>query len=194
MENKNLWSRRKFSKAALSLQILIGSGLINIPTGCGPKKKSNNGELLSSSFQRILKLAMDDLIPNADDMPAASEVGGVEYILNILKENPDLVSSFQYVLSQLDNHSVDSKNDDFEELNKKARIGVLNQYENDQPELFNVLKDFVYESYYINEKVWELIGYEPYPTLSTGPEMEPFDEKLLERVKQMPPFYTKTRS
>jgi hypothetical protein len=54
-----------------------------------------------------------------------------------------------------------------------------------------VLVNFVYEGYYINEKVWELIGYEPYPTLSAGPEMEPFNEQLLDRVKQTPALYKK---
>ena len=56
---------------------------------------------------------------------------------------------------------------------------------------FYVLLNFIYESYYINEKVWELIGYEPYPTMSAGPKMKPFDEAMLERVKQMSSIYFK---
>ena len=36
-----------------------------------------------------------------------------------------------------------------------------------------------------------LIKYEPHPTGTLGPKMEPFDEKLLNRVKKTPPMYTK---
>jgi hypothetical protein len=71
------------------------------------------------------------------------------------------------------------------------RITVLTTIEQTEPELFKILKDFTYESYYTNKAVHELISYEPYPTGTSGPEMEPFDEKLLDRVKNSPSMYTK---
>ena len=80
---------------------------------------------------------------------------------------------------------------DFENLNSASRISVLQKFEKDKPQMFSVLQNFVYESYYINEKVWKLIGYEQYPTISAGPEMEPFDEAMLDRVKQMSSLYIK---
>ena len=194
MEDKNLWSRRKFSKAALSLQVIIDTGLLNIPIGCAPKEDSKEGVILETSLQNILKLALNEIIPKSGEMPSASEVGVAEYILDILKENLDLISAFKQVLTKLNIQSKDSTNTNFVSLDSKKRIAVLKQYENAQPELFMVLKDFVYEGYYINEKVWKLIGYEPYPTVSAGPAMEPFDEKLLNRVKQIPPIYITPKS
>ena len=186
MENTNLWSRRKFSKAALSFQVLIASGILNIPIACSPK---GDTRVLGLSLQKLLKLVMDEIIPSSDNMPAASEIGGIEYILNVLNEYPDLLVGFKQLLTTLKDQSRASTNDEFENLNSDSRIAVLKQFEKEQSDMFSVLRDFVYESYYINEKVWKLIGYEPYPTLSTGPEMEPFDEAILERVKQMSSFY-----
>jgi len=193
MEHFNLWSRRKFSKTIVSLQALVASGVLNIPIGCTPNKEPGKHQSLSPVQQEILKLAMDEIIPNWDGMPSASEVGGLEYILDVLKEYPDMTGAFAQLLLKLNEQSKKTRNEDFVNLNDQSRIDELKQFEVSQPELFDVLKNIVYESYYINEKVWELIGYEPYPTLSAGPKMEPFDEKLLERVKQMPPIYFKPK-
>ena len=189
MEEKNLWSRRKFSKAVLSLQALVTVGTLNIPISCSPQGDTNQGDMLGLSSQKLLKLAIDEIIPRSNNMPAASEVGGIKYILTVLKEHPDLLEGFKQVLVTLKDQSRASTNDEFDNLNKKSRILVLKQFEKEQPDMFSVLQNFVYESYYINEKVWKLIGYEPYPTLSAGPQMEPFDEALLERVKEMAPRY-----
>jgi len=188
MEAKRLWSRRKFSKAAFSLQALVAAGALNIPTGC-TNETSKNGEILNLSQEKLLKLVMDEIIPKSDKMPSASEVGGVDYVLSVFKEYPELVEGFQQVLTKLKEQTKSSAKDEFENLDKQSRVEMLKEFEKAQPDLFSVLQNFVYESYYINEKVWKLIGYEPYPTLSAGPQMEPFDEALLSRVKQMSSLY-----
>jgi hypothetical protein len=82
-------------------------------------------------------------------------------------------------------------NTSFTKLEKEERITILTNMEQTDPELFKVLKDFTYESYYTSEKVYELIKYEPHPTGTVGPKMKPFDEKLLDRVKNISPMYTK---
>jgi hypothetical protein len=189
MKNINIWSRRKFSKAAISAQILISSGILNIPTGCSTLDQSKEGELLDFSLQNTLKLAMDEIIPQSNAMPSASNVGGVDYILDVLKDYPDLVAPFQRLLIELNTQSKESSDQAFIGLDQQQRIDVLYNFERTQPELFNILKDFVYESYYTNEEVWKIIGYEPYPTLSAGPEMDPFDDRLLERVKELSPLF-----
>ena len=189
MKNINIWSRRKFSKAAISAQILISSGILNIPTGCSTLDQSKEDELLDFSLQNTLKLAMDEIIPQSNAMPSASNVGGVDYILDVLKDYPDLVAPFQRLLIELDTQSKESGDQAFIKLDQRQRIETLRQFENTQPELFNILRDFVFESYYTNKAVWELIGYNPFPTLSSGPKMDPFDENLLVRVKKMSSLY-----
>ncbi len=189
MEEKTIWSRRKFSKAVLSLQALVTTGALGINIGCATKEKKTGDELLGVSSQKLLQLAMDEIIPGSGKMPAASQVDGLDYILKVLNEYPELLDGFNQLLITLNELSNTTENDDFANLSKASRIRVLQKFEKDQPKMFSVLRDFVYESYYINEKVWALIGYEPYPTMSAGPKMDPFDEALLDRVKQMTALY-----
>ncbi len=192
MQDKILWSRRKFSKAAFSLQVLIASGTLNLLTGCITGETSKNGKIINSSQERLLQLVMDEIIPKSDKMPSASDVGGMDYILSVFTEYPDLVEGFIQILTQLEEQSKASTKEEFGNLNKQSRIEVLKTFEKARTGQFLVLQNIVYESYYINEKVWELIGYKPYPTLLPGPQMAPFDESLLARVKQMSSLYLNT--
>jgi len=181
------WSRRSFSKAVISAQLLLASGTLFLPLGCDKSKKSDSDSTLDNSQQETLKFAMDEIIPANKKMPSASEIGSVAYVLSIMKELPDLLPLFEGLIAQIDELS----NHNFPNINKEERITVLKTFEENKTELFKVLKDFTYESYYTNEKIYKLIEYETHPTGTMGPKMEPFDEKLLDRVKSSPPMYTK---
>lgn len=187
----NKWSRRRFTKAVISAQALIASGALTIPLACVETKKNKGKSALDSSQQETLRFAMDEIIPANEKMPSASDIGSVAYVLSIIKELPDLSPLFQSLIDKIEIHSLQNSNSSFSDLNKEERINILTNFEQTEPELFKVLKDFTYESYYTSEKVYELIKYEPHPTGTLGPKMEPFDEKLLNRVKKTPPMYTK---
>ncbi len=187
MKTDQTWSRRRFSKAVVSAQLLLASGALSLPLSCMDKKNSNSSALLSSSDQEILKFAMDGIIPSNAKMPSASDVGGVDYILKILEELPELQPLFRHLLETIEAKSQGS----FASLSASEQTEILKQMEQTDPDLFKVLKDFTYEAYYLSENVWPLIGYEPHPTGTLGPTMEPFDENLLNRVKNLPPMYTK---
>lgn len=189
--NTNNWSRRKFTKAVISAQALLASGVLTLPMACAESNKSEGDTPLDNSQQKTLKFAMDEIIPANDKMPSASKAGGVNYILKIVEELPDLSPLFISLTDKIEGQSSRQYNSAFSKINSEKRIPVLTTIEQTEPELFKVLKDFTYESYYTNDAVYELISYEPHPTGTTGPEMEPFDEKLLDRVKNTPPMYTK---
>lgn len=187
MKQGNTWSRRQFSKAVISAQLLLASGVLSL--ACADDKKLKS--LLSDSASNTLKYAMDEIIPTNDTMPSAGQVGGVEYVLDILEELQDLRPLFQRLLDEIESQSLGSFNSGFADLTTANRVRVLQDFEQSHPQLFGILKNFTYEAYYTNEKVFPLIGYEPHPTGTSGPDMDPFDEKLLDRVKAIPPIYTK---
>lgn len=191
MKTDQTWSRRRFSKAVVSAQLLLASGALALPISCAKTKKSPNESILDNSQQEALKFAMDEIIPANEKMPSASQVGGVGYVMEILDEMPDLIPFFEAFIIEVNEVGVAKFDKDFSKLKNDDRISVLITIEQDKPELFKVFKDFTYEAYYLNEKVWPLIGYEPHPTGTLGPKMEPFDESLLNRVKNLPPMYTK---
>lgn len=135
---------------------------------------------------------MDEIIPPNDTMPAPSSLKADAYILGVLKDYPHLLSPFRQILKDLDQKARELSDKGFSDLDRHQKTEALTQFENTHNSSFTILKNFVYESYYLNETVWKLIGYEPHPTLSAGPKMEPFDLNLLERVKKLPPFYIET--
>ena len=189
--NTNNWSRRRFTKAVISAQALLASGVLTLPIACAEAKKTEGDLPLDNSQKSTLKFAMDEIIPANDKMPSASEIGGVNYVLKILEELPDLSPLFISLTAKIEDQSLQLSGSAFSKLNSERRIAVLTTIEQTEPALFKVLKDFTYESYYTNDSVHKLISYEPHPTGTAGPEMEPFDDKLLDRVKKTSPMYTK---
>lgn len=187
MKTNQPWSRRRFSKAVISAQLLLASGVLTLPLACAKTKNSETDSVLDNSQQETLKFAMDEIIPASEKMPSASDVGSVTYIMEIVEEQPDLLPLFEALIIQIDELS----DYNFPKISSEERVAILKDLEGNKPELFKVLLDFTYESYYTNETVYKLIGYEPHPTGTAGPKMEPFDEKLLDRVKNLPPMYTK---
>ena len=189
--NKDKWSRRKFTKAVISAQVLLASGVLTIPLACVETQKTEGDSYLDNSQKETLKFAMDEIIPANKKMPSASEIGSVDYVLKILEKIPEISPLFLSLTDKIEIQSLQQSNTSFTKLEKEERITILTNMEQTDPELFKVLKDFTYESYYTSEKVYELIKYEPHPTGTVGPKMKPFDEKLLDRVKNISPMYTK---
>ena len=187
MKTQEKWSRRRFSKAIVAAKIFMASGAFTIPASCVKNKSTELKAGLDDSEQQTLKFAMDEIIPANGNMPSSSQAEGVQYVLKILEELPELKPLFESLIYEMDLLS-DHK---FSTVAQEDRIRVLKTLEESKPELFTVLKDFTYESYYTNETIYPLIGYEPHPTGTSGPKMEAFDEKLLSKVKNMPSRYTK---
>ena len=66
------WSRRKFSKAVLSAQLLLASGSLTLPLGCAKSNKPDGDITLDDALQETLKFAMDEIIPANEKMPSAA--------------------------------------------------------------------------------------------------------------------------
>lgn len=190
MENYKNWSRRKFSKAVVSAQLLLASGALTIPLACKSKEQGSEAEF-NPAQKETLELAMDEIIPANEKMPSASQIGSLEYVKGIIEELPELSPLFHGLIEEIESQSQLISGTGFATLNRKERINVLQSIEKSSPELFKTLKDFTYESYYTNEKIYSLINYDPHPTGTAGPEMDPFDDTLLDRVKTLPPIYIK---
>ena len=186
-KNQSDWSRRKFSKAIISAQLLIASGALALPLSCLDEKTTF--DILDKESLNTLKKVMDELIPASNKMPSASSVG-FDYIMNILNELPEIKSLFELALQSVEQKSQESFQKMFSEINQKQRIEILENLEVNDSDLFSTLRNFTNESYYLNESVWPLIGYNPHPTGTLGPKMEPFDESLLDRMKSQPQSFT----
>lgn len=137
-----------------------------------------------------LAAAMDEIIPAADGMPAASQVGGIDYLERVLPPLDGLLDQFRQGLAGLDAQSVKSSGQPFAKLPRAGRVEVLSALErNSSSGFFRVLRDFTYESYYTRPEAWKLLGYEPHLTDHPGPQMKPFDESALAQVRKRGKLY-----
>ena len=186
--NESSLSRKEFLSALLLSQIALGAGTISFFDSCDTRKFE---AILSAELQDILSAAMDEIIPADELMPSASAAGGLNYILNLLKQQPIVQKVFHDGLGNLKKRCQEKYKLDFPNAPHQIKIEILQEQEKNQSEYFNKLRDYTYESYYLNPQIWKLIGYDPYPTNHSGPSMEPFDEKLLENVKKKPALYRK---
>lgn len=186
------WTRRKFLQTGLVGSLAVGarSALNTGAAALATEQKSKvAAHGLSATHRATLRAAMDEIVPAVDDMPAASAVGGIEYVSRISREDAALRKSIVESLAGLDGLSKKLKAKPFTSLTRSQRVETLKAYERQSAARFVTLRDFTYEAYYTDPRVWKLIGYELHPTNEVGPRVKPFDESVLAQVKKMPRRY-----
>jgi hypothetical protein len=184
---KKGWTRRRFLETGLKGSIVVGSGVRAATTFAVTPKTPVSG--LAQAERELLRAAMDQIIPAGDGMPAASAVGGVDYLDRLARQAPDLRADLETSLTALQQLCRQQLGKDFTAISQEDQLEALKRLEKQQPVTFASLRDYVYESYYTQPQVWKLIGYEFYPTNAGGPKMKPFDESVLAKVKKMPKLY-----
>jgi hypothetical protein len=140
--------------------------------------------------RETLVAAMDEIIPTANDMPSASQAGGLDYLERVMPTVQGLLEQFRQGLGKLDAESRKLAGQPFAKLSRPERVKVLTALERDAaPDLFATLRDFVYEAYYTRPDVWRRIGYESHLTDHRGPQMKPFDESVLAQARKRGKLY-----
>lgn len=194
---KKRWTRRGFLQTGLKGSVGVGGALAGAalakqgataPWRAGNDEPKETG--LTTSQVRILRSAMDEIIPAAEGMPAASEAGCDRYLEKLVAQSPDIRKSLIKCLAALDALSRKQFGQSFADLTSSQGIELLKKMEKGIDALhFGVLRDFIYEAYYQQPQVWKLIGYEFHPTNQSGPRMKPFDDSALAKVRNMPKLY-----
>jgi hypothetical protein len=139
--------------------------------------------------ERTLAAVIEEIIPAGEGMPSASEAGVLHYFRQLAGQLPELPEALREALDAVEGSSQERFGGAFLDLSTPQRIDALERLEEEDPGVFGGLSVFVYEAYYVQPAVWELLGYEPYPTGEAGPSMEPFDEAALDRVRSAPALY-----
>lgn len=191
------WTRRKFLEGGLKGSIAIRAGGVAaapVAAAAGPAPQTSKRAIVPPLQTReLLRAAMDEIVPASDGMPAASEVGCLEYFDKLFRSTPALQRRFEQGTALIERIATRFEKG-FTSLARAERIEVLRELEQRvSPAFFSDLRDYVYEAYYTRPQVWKLIGYELHPTHQTGPRMKPFDEKLLAQVRHKPRLYREVK-
>lgn len=183
------FTRRELLETGIagSIAIGVGGGLVKLSMPLSYRSPSTVDAAETEEAAR-LRLVMDEIIPATDSMPAASEVGGVDYLARLMGNDPEIAGKLGSSLAAVEKIS-QVQGASFASLSKEKRIAVLAAFEQQEPHSFDTLRDYIYEAYYTNEKVWKRIGYHNFPSTDAGPHMGAFDERLLVNVRQRPKLY-----
>lgn len=136
---------------------------------------------------------MDEIIPAGDGMPAASQAGGLEYLERVSRQEPQIGADLEQALHALERLTESRFHAGVASVTSSQRVEILTALETQSSEVFAKLRDHVYEAYYIQPKIWQIIGYDFYPTNESGPHMKAFDESVLSNVRKMPRLYREVR-
>ena len=167
-------------------RIFLGVGAAT-PVLVGAIKAAVNP--LQQSIRDTLTTIMDLMIPESDGMPSASRAGGLSYLEGLIQRDKNAAVDIAKGLAVTEAFSERSFKKPFHQLEQKDQIAVLEEMENSAPRVFDSLRAYVYESYYIQPAIWKLIGYELFPTDHMGPHLKPFDDSLLANVRNMQKLY-----
>lgn len=191
---KRDWTRRKFLERALKGSFIAGGAAtadIIAPAKAHANDPAGRTRGVYDEQQRkMLRVTMDEIIPAGDGMPSVNEVGGLEYLTRIAGENSQIKREIEKSISALAALSRKQFGREFTALAPAERVEALKKFEAQRPKQnFVRLRDYIYEAYYTQPKVWKLIGYSFYATNGPGPDMKPFDPSSLDRVRNMPKLY-----
>lgn len=144
---------------------------------------------LTRDTQSALQTVMDLIIPEFDGMPSASQAGGLSYLTGLMARDKNVAEDIHKALATADAFGQRQFQKPFAELAHTGQIAVLKEMEAQTGAVFDLLRAYIYESYYLQAAIWQHIGYELYPTDHAGPHLKPFDDSLLEGVRKMPKLY-----
>jgi len=180
------FTRRRFLETAFAAPAVMGVAAEVKESQALPKPVP---AALGLGQRASLRAAMNGIIPAGDGMPAASDAGGFEYLEALCLRESEIRADLQQALDALARLRESRFHTAFASLSPAQRVEILTALEAQSPEVFAKLRDLVYESYYTQPSIWKLIGYEFHPTNMPGPQMKPFDDSVLAKVRKMPKLY-----
>jgi hypothetical protein len=149
--------------------------------------------ILDPDRTRVLSALVDELIPGDEHWPPASATDAVRYIDAMAFSVPALRPILIRGIDRLAEWARERFGTAFEELQPDSRLELTRELELENPDgVFELVFELTCEAYYRDERVLEVLeqqtGFSA-PAAMVGWEMEPFDDTLLDRVRQLPPRF-----
>ena len=152
---------------------------------------SESGGVFSPDETRVLGAVLDELIPARADgkLPGAGTLGLVARIESAVRENPDMRPAVTQGLAALEERARSRGVGSFPELEREARLEVLNELASSAPAFLPALIFQTYVGYYEHPRVMQALGLEARPPHPKGYAMDPGDFSLLDPVRKRPKMY-----
>jgi len=146
---------------------------------------------LDSSERRTLGAAADAIIPTDGRMPAPTTAGVLRYIERIAGGDATVADLLHEGLRAIEARATASDASSFHLLSAEQQAEVLEHLEriNVPAGFFPALRDLVYEAYYTQPRVMKLLHYNFRGGRRRTTPIEPFDERRIEQMRKVAPFY-----
>jgi hypothetical protein len=165
-----MYSRREFLIRSAGIAVVLPSGMTLLGFLDLPTITSSAG--LTRENLKLLAAVMDEIIPQSDEMPSASAVGGVEYLEQLGWQHPNVLEEIRDFLRVVQQSSQKGSGVEFGALEEQRRTALLKDIEKSQPKLFSNFVAYVYEAYYTRPQVQGLLS-------CSVPSVPREDEELL---------------
>src|ERR1700730_14190092 len=137
------WSRRKFMKAGVVASIAISGGTpATLSSAHAEGRTPNLRSALESRERDLLRAVMDEIIPAGDGMPAASEVGGVDYLDQLASRDKETAKELRESLAALEGLSKQGFEGSFLSLSREQRVESLSSLEKRDAGAFKALREY----------------------------------------------------
>lgn len=152
----------------------------------------SNGNMILSDEQRgLLAAALNRIVPANGDMPAAGDLGIADFVESIAAASTGRRRILLDGLAQIE-IAARERGGAFAALQPAAQTATLQAVADARPAFFQELVTQTYRGYYTNETVFDLLKYRAPNRADYNPK--PFDESLLEPVRQRGPIWAQTAS
>jgi len=155
---------------ALPENALLAGGTIG---GRTAEEKQRDQELLSETFftddeRKKLSTMVDIIMPKDDESPAATELGVVDFMEFMMKDQPGYQTPMRGGLMWLDFEADEKFSKSFNELSESELITIVEEVawpDKAKPEYegavrwFNMLRNLTCSGYFSTEAGWKYIGY-----------------------------------
>lgn len=152
---------------------------------------SNGNTILSDEQRGLLAAALNRIVPANGDMPAAGDLGIADFVESIAAASTGRRRILLDGLAQIE-IAARERGGAFAALQPAAQTATLQAVADARPAFFQELVTQTYRGYYTNETVFDLLKYRAPNRADYNPK--PFDESLLEPVRQRGPIWAQTAS
>ena len=144
---------------------------------------------LTDSDKRNMRVVMDRLVPAVDDLPGAGSMGLLDEVERMATEHDRYRVSLVRFLDALTlDMSVEAEGG-FLALSGEQQDEAIREIEESIAKDFANVLEVVYLAYYSKPEVHSRIGWRTGPLQPLGFTLPPFDESILENVRQREPFW-----
>jgi len=133
----------------------------------------------------LLTAALDRVVPPVGDLPGAGGLGLAEEVIKRSAADFRFTEAYAIVIDDLPSPN------EFLALDDDGRDDALRNAESSHPDAFGLWLDVVFTVYYMQPEVHQRLNWHGRSPQPEGNTMPPWDESVLDTIRQREPFWRK---